>query len=158
MPGTSLRSLSPLFSVSEESIIHSDPEFSLKDNYFMTQNERYEAAVKRKFHLQTIAKRQGWSEGSPELYYSYRYSLPGQPPRGEFTWDHLESPNPMRGIFPNFKGSGHWEASMTDAPSLLHPARLAVPGSLSRWATQPPGLSPTEPFLETWPSVYTWCS
>ncbi|XP_072641728.1 peroxisomal acyl-coenzyme A oxidase 2 isoform X1 [Canis lupus baileyi] len=55
-----------------ESIIHSDPEFSLKDNYFMTQNERYEAAVKRKFHLQTIAKRQGWSEGSPELYYSYR--------------------------------------------------------------------------------------
>lgn len=38
----------------------------------------------------------------------------------------------MRGIFPNFKGSGHWEASMVDAPSLLHPARLAAPGSLSR--------------------------
>ncbi|KAF3829022.1 hypothetical protein GH733_003286 [Mirounga leonina] len=55
-----------------ESIIHSDPEFSLKDNYFMTQNERYVAAVQRKFHLQITAKRLGWSENSPEFYYVYR--------------------------------------------------------------------------------------
>ncbi|XP_032179694.1 peroxisomal acyl-coenzyme A oxidase 2 isoform X2 [Mustela erminea] len=55
-----------------ESIIHSDPEFSVKDNYFMTQNERYVAAVQKRFHLQIIAKRLGWSENSPEFYYAYR--------------------------------------------------------------------------------------
>nr|XP_060487407.1 peroxisomal acyl-coenzyme A oxidase 2 [Panthera onca]XP_060487408.1 peroxisomal acyl-coenzyme A oxidase 2 [Panthera onca]XP_060487409.1 peroxisomal acyl-coenzyme A oxidase 2 [Panthera onca] len=55
-----------------ESIIHSDPKCSLKDNYFMTQNECYEAAVQRKFHIQTIAKCLGWSENSPELFYAYR--------------------------------------------------------------------------------------
>ncbi|XP_029774619.1 peroxisomal acyl-coenzyme A oxidase 2 isoform X2 [Suricata suricatta] len=55
-----------------ENIIHSDPKFSLKDNYFMTQNECYEAAVRRKFHVQIIAKRLGWLDNSPELYYAYR--------------------------------------------------------------------------------------
>lgn len=45
----------------------------------MTQNERYVAAVQKKFHLQITAKRLGWSENSPEFYYAYRYSLPGQP-------------------------------------------------------------------------------
>ncbi|XP_008701385.2 peroxisomal acyl-coenzyme A oxidase 2 [Ursus maritimus] len=55
-----------------ESIIHSDPEFSPKDNYFMTQNEHYVAAVRKTFHLQKIAKRLGWSENSPEFYYAYR--------------------------------------------------------------------------------------
>nr|XP_006196518.1 peroxisomal acyl-coenzyme A oxidase 2 isoform X1 [Vicugna pacos]XP_015091879.2 peroxisomal acyl-coenzyme A oxidase 2 isoform X1 [Vicugna pacos]XP_015091901.1 peroxisomal acyl-coenzyme A oxidase 2 isoform X1 [Vicugna pacos]XP_015091902.1 peroxisomal acyl-coenzyme A oxidase 2 isoform X1 [Vicugna pacos]XP_015091907.1 peroxisomal acyl-coenzyme A oxidase 2 isoform X1 [Vicugna pacos]XP_015091911.1 peroxisomal acyl-coenzyme A oxidase 2 isoform X1 [Vicugna pacos]XP_031542223.1 peroxisomal acyl-coe len=59
-----------------ESIIHSDPEFSLKDNYFMTQNERYEAACKKKFHIQMLAQRLGWSEDSRELGYAYR-SLSG---------------------------------------------------------------------------------
>lgn len=62
-----------------ESIIHSDPELSLKDNYFMTQNERYEAAIKKKFHIQMLAQRLGWSEDSHELYYANRCSHPGQP-------------------------------------------------------------------------------
>lgn len=55
-----------------ESIIHSDPEFSVKDNYFMTQNERYVAAIQKRFHFQIIAKRLGWLENSPEFYYAYR--------------------------------------------------------------------------------------
>ncbi|XP_002913577.1 peroxisomal acyl-coenzyme A oxidase 2 isoform X2 [Ailuropoda melanoleuca] len=55
-----------------ESVIQSDPEFSLKDHYFMTQNEHYVAAVRKTFHLQIIAKRLGWSENSPEFYYAYR--------------------------------------------------------------------------------------
>ncbi|KAB1264348.1 Peroxisomal acyl-coenzyme A oxidase 2 [Camelus dromedarius] len=59
-----------------ESIIHSDPVFSLKDNYFMTQNEHYEAALKKKFHIQMLAQRLGWSEDSRELGYAYR-SLSG---------------------------------------------------------------------------------
>ncbi|XP_066899890.1 peroxisomal acyl-coenzyme A oxidase 2 isoform X2 [Kogia breviceps] len=59
-----------------ESIIHSDPELSLKDNYFMTQNERYEAAIKKKFHIQMLAQRLGWSEDSRELHYAIR-SLSG---------------------------------------------------------------------------------
>lgn len=45
----------------------------------MNQNERYVAAVQKRFHFQIIAKRLGWSENSPEFYYAYRYSLPGQP-------------------------------------------------------------------------------
>ncbi|XP_055270172.1 peroxisomal acyl-coenzyme A oxidase 2 isoform X3 [Moschus berezovskii] len=55
-----------------ESIIHSEPELSLKDNYFMTQNERYEAAVKKTFHILMLAQRLGWSEGSRELQYASR--------------------------------------------------------------------------------------
>ncbi|XP_043741367.1 peroxisomal acyl-coenzyme A oxidase 2 isoform X2 [Cervus elaphus] len=55
-----------------ESIIHGEPELSLKDNYFMTQNERYEAAVKKKFHILMLAHRLGWSEGSRELQYASR--------------------------------------------------------------------------------------
>ncbi|XP_020135995.2 peroxisomal acyl-coenzyme A oxidase 2 isoform X2 [Microcebus murinus] len=53
-----------------ESIIHSDPEFSCKDNYFMTHNERYEAAVKKAFHTQMLTQSLGWSE--EELVYVYR--------------------------------------------------------------------------------------
>lgn len=55
-----------------ESIIHGEPELSLKDNYFMTQNERYEAAVKKKFHILMLAQRLGWSDGSRELQYASR--------------------------------------------------------------------------------------
>lgn len=68
----------------------------------MTQNERYEAAVKRKFHLQTIAKRQGWSEDSPELYYSYRYSLPGQPHQRGVHLGSPGKPEPHERDFPQF--------------------------------------------------------
>nr|KAF6473068.1 acyl-CoA oxidase 2 [Rousettus aegyptiacus] len=55
-----------------ESIIHSDPEFSLKENYFMSQNERYEASVQKRFHVQMLAQRLGWLENSCELQFAYR--------------------------------------------------------------------------------------
>ncbi|XP_053525552.1 peroxisomal acyl-coenzyme A oxidase 2 isoform X2 [Artibeus jamaicensis] len=55
-----------------ESIIHSDPVFNLKDNYFMNRYERYEAAVKRTFHIQMIVQRLGWLEQSRELHYAIR--------------------------------------------------------------------------------------
>ncbi|KAM5314019.1 peroxisomal acyl-coenzyme A oxidase 2 isoform 1-T2 [Glossophaga mutica] len=55
-----------------ESIIHSDPVFNMKDNYFMNQYERYEAAIKKKFHIQMIAQRLGWLEESRELRYAFR--------------------------------------------------------------------------------------
>nr|XP_017512265.2 peroxisomal acyl-coenzyme A oxidase 2 isoform X2 [Manis javanica] len=55
-----------------ESIIYSNPEFSPKDNYFMTQNEHYEAAVRKTFHIQMIAQRLGWAKDSLELRYAYR--------------------------------------------------------------------------------------
>ena len=45
----------------------------------MTQNERYEAAVKKKFHILMLAERLGWSEGSRELQYASRCLLPGRP-------------------------------------------------------------------------------
>ena len=78
VPGTSPRTLRSLFSVPlTESIIHSEPELSLKDNYFMTQNERYEAAIKKKFHILMLAQRLGWSEGSSELQYASRCLLAG---------------------------------------------------------------------------------
>ncbi|XP_049632143.1 peroxisomal acyl-coenzyme A oxidase 2 isoform X2 [Suncus etruscus] len=54
-----------------ERIIQSDPELSLEDNYFMTQNERYEAAVKKSCIVQMLAQKLGWSEGL-ELKYAYR--------------------------------------------------------------------------------------
>uniref|UniRef100_A0A8C9ADH4 Acyl-coenzyme A oxidase n=1 Tax=Prolemur simus TaxID=1328070 RepID=A0A8C9ADH4_PROSS len=57
-----------------ESIIHSDPEFSGQDNYFMTQNERYEAAMRKTFHTQMLIQRLGWSE--KESVYAHR-SLSG---------------------------------------------------------------------------------
>ncbi|XP_007935481.1 peroxisomal acyl-coenzyme A oxidase 2 [Orycteropus afer afer] len=55
-----------------ESIICSDPEFSLKDIYFMSQNERYEKAIRHKVHFLMIAQRLGWSNDGPELHYAYR--------------------------------------------------------------------------------------
>ncbi|OBS68328.1 hypothetical protein A6R68_03136 [Neotoma lepida] len=55
-----------------ESILQGDPVFNLKDLYFMTQNEQYEAAVQKRFHLEMLARRLGWSEGSPEHNYAER--------------------------------------------------------------------------------------
>lgn len=40
----------------------------------MTQNERYEAAVKKSCIIQMLAQKLGWSEGL-ELKYAYRYML-----------------------------------------------------------------------------------
>lgn len=55
-----------------ERIIQSNPELSLKEYYFMTQNERYEAAVKKSCIIQTLAQKLGWLEGGLELKYAYR--------------------------------------------------------------------------------------
>uniref|UniRef100_A0A8D2DD69 Acyl-coenzyme A oxidase n=1 Tax=Sciurus vulgaris TaxID=55149 RepID=A0A8D2DD69_SCIVU len=55
-----------------ESIVHENPVFSLKNNYFMTQNERYENALRKRFHIQTIAQRLGWLPDGSELTYAYR--------------------------------------------------------------------------------------
>lgn len=49
----------------------------------MTQNEHYEAAVRKTFHIQMIAQRLGWAKDSLELRYAYRCSLPRQPPQRE---------------------------------------------------------------------------
>ncbi|MEJ1276738.1 acyl-Coenzyme A oxidase 2 branched chain [Cricetulus griseus] len=55
-----------------ESILQGDPVFNLKDHYFMTQDEQYEAAIQKKFHLEILARHLGWSEGSPERSYAER--------------------------------------------------------------------------------------
>lgn len=55
-----------------ESIVHSDPVFSLKNNHFMTQNEHYETALRKRYHVQMIAQRLGWLADGCELDYAYR--------------------------------------------------------------------------------------
>nr|XP_034354854.1 peroxisomal acyl-coenzyme A oxidase 2 isoform X2 [Arvicanthis niloticus] len=55
-----------------ESIIQSDPVFNLKNLYFMTQDELYEDAVQKKFHLEKLARSLGWSEDGPERLYAHR--------------------------------------------------------------------------------------
>ncbi|XP_006892255.1 PREDICTED: peroxisomal acyl-coenzyme A oxidase 2 [Elephantulus edwardii] len=55
-----------------ESIIQSDPEYSLKDLYFMSQNERYENALRKMVYFLRTAQRLGWSVTGPELGYAYR--------------------------------------------------------------------------------------
>ncbi|XP_014439909.1 peroxisomal acyl-coenzyme A oxidase 2 isoform X2 [Tupaia chinensis] len=60
-----------------ENIVHSDPELSLEDSYFMSQNEYYEASTRRRFRVLRIAQRLGWLHDGPELGYVYR-ALAGQ--------------------------------------------------------------------------------
>ncbi|XP_075406084.1 peroxisomal acyl-coenzyme A oxidase 2 [Tenrec ecaudatus] len=55
-----------------ENIVHSDPELSIKDIYFMSQNERYENAIRKTVHINMIARRLGWLEDGPELIYVHR--------------------------------------------------------------------------------------
>nr|XP_026257836.1 peroxisomal acyl-coenzyme A oxidase 2 [Urocitellus parryii] len=55
-----------------ESIIHNDPVFSLKNNHFMTQNEHYETALRKRYHIQMIAQRLGWLADGCELAYAFR--------------------------------------------------------------------------------------
>nr|XP_027807116.1 peroxisomal acyl-coenzyme A oxidase 2 [Marmota flaviventris] len=55
-----------------ESIIHNDPVFSLKNNHFMTQNEHYETALRKRYHIQMIAQRLGWPADGCELAYAFR--------------------------------------------------------------------------------------
>ncbi|XP_043859164.1 peroxisomal acyl-coenzyme A oxidase 2 [Dromiciops gliroides] len=55
-----------------ESIIYSDPIFILKNIYFMSQNQRYEAAVQKSVHCKKLMKQRGWKEDGVEKKYIYR--------------------------------------------------------------------------------------
>ncbi|XP_006862155.1 PREDICTED: peroxisomal acyl-coenzyme A oxidase 2 [Chrysochloris asiatica] len=55
-----------------ENIIQSNPDFNLQDIYFMSQNERYESAIRRKVHIQKLAQQLGWQFDGPEVVYIYR--------------------------------------------------------------------------------------
>ncbi|XP_060058994.1 peroxisomal acyl-coenzyme A oxidase 2 isoform X2 [Erinaceus europaeus] len=55
-----------------ENIISGDPEFSLKNIYFLSQNEHFEAAIRKKVHLQKLAWKLGWPEDGEEFKYAYR--------------------------------------------------------------------------------------
>lgn len=83
----------------------------------MTQDEQYEAAVQKRFHLEMLARRLGWSEGSPERSYADRCSL-GQPHQRGLP----AIPGPMR-HFPQQRTT-YWKISMPDAPSLLCPTQV----------------------------------
>lgn len=85
-----LYKMTSLFSSPAEDIICSDPQFSRKDNYFMNRSELYEAATRKRCHLQKTAERLGWLQEGLELYYAQRCSLLGQPSAR----DHRESPTP----------------------------------------------------------------
>ncbi|NXT77838.1 ACOX2 oxidase, partial [Zapornia atra] len=52
--------------------IESDPVFSRENQYFQSQNERYEAAVRKAVHLQRKMREMGWTENGPEFKYIYR--------------------------------------------------------------------------------------
>ncbi|NWR79065.1 ACOX2 oxidase, partial [Centropus unirufus] len=52
--------------------IQSDPIFSRENQYFQSQNERYEAAVRKAVHLQKKMREMGWTENGPEYKYIYR--------------------------------------------------------------------------------------
>ncbi|XP_075844672.1 peroxisomal acyl-coenzyme A oxidase 2 isoform X2 [Microtus pennsylvanicus] len=55
-----------------ESILQSDPVFSLKDHYFLSHDQLYEAAVQKTFHLEMLARHLGWSEDGLERRYAIR--------------------------------------------------------------------------------------
>ncbi|NXH13619.1 ACOX2 oxidase, partial [Bucco capensis] len=52
--------------------IECDPVFSRENQYFQSQNERYEEAVKKAVHLQKKMQEMGWTENGPEYKYIYR--------------------------------------------------------------------------------------
>ncbi|XP_074054959.1 peroxisomal acyl-coenzyme A oxidase 2 [Macrotis lagotis] len=55
-----------------ESIIYNDPMFNQKNNYFMSQNQRYEAAIQKSIHFRKLMKQRGWKEDGVEKVYMYR--------------------------------------------------------------------------------------
>ncbi|XP_061864095.1 peroxisomal acyl-coenzyme A oxidase 2 isoform X2 [Colius striatus] len=52
--------------------IECDPVFSRENQYFQSQNERYEAAVRKAVHLHKKMHEMGWTEDGPEFKYIYR--------------------------------------------------------------------------------------
>ncbi|TFK11543.1 importin subunit alpha-4 [Platysternon megacephalum] len=55
-----------------EAVIHSDPGFSRENQYFQSQNERYEAAVRKSVYLKERMHQMGWTEDGPEIKYCFR--------------------------------------------------------------------------------------
>ncbi|XP_074861401.1 peroxisomal acyl-coenzyme A oxidase 2 isoform X2 [Carettochelys insculpta] len=55
-----------------EAVIRGDPVFSRENQYFQSQNERYEAAVRKAVHLKEKMNQMGWTENGPEHQYCYR--------------------------------------------------------------------------------------
>ncbi|KAM5280027.1 peroxisomal acyl-coenzyme A oxidase 2 [Ctenodactylus gundi] len=55
-----------------ESIFHNDPACNLTNNYFLTENERYETSVQKRLHVYMIAQHLGWPEEGREFEYAYR--------------------------------------------------------------------------------------
>ncbi|NWU94842.1 ACOX2 oxidase, partial [Upupa epops] len=52
--------------------IERDPVFNRENEYFQSQNERYEAAVRKAVRLQEMMHEMGWDENGPEFKYLYR--------------------------------------------------------------------------------------
>lgn len=52
--------------------IERDPVFSRENQYFQSQDERYEAAVRKAVHLQKKMREMGWTDNGPEFKYIYR--------------------------------------------------------------------------------------
>ncbi|XP_068940340.1 peroxisomal acyl-coenzyme A oxidase 2 [Petaurus breviceps papuanus] len=55
-----------------EGIIYRDPVFNIKNNYFMSHNQRYEAAIQKTIHSKKLMKQRGWKEDGVELKYISR--------------------------------------------------------------------------------------
>ncbi|XP_005387343.1 PREDICTED: peroxisomal acyl-coenzyme A oxidase 2 [Chinchilla lanigera] len=55
-----------------ESLFRSDPAFNHIHSHFMTQSERYEAAVRKTFLMHKMARRLGWPEDGLEFAYASR--------------------------------------------------------------------------------------
>nr|XP_056708403.1 peroxisomal acyl-coenzyme A oxidase 2 [Euleptes europaea] len=55
-----------------DAVLQSDPEFSRENQYFQSQNERYEAAVRRSLYLSRKMDEMGWTADGPEQKYCYR--------------------------------------------------------------------------------------
>ncbi|XP_053151016.1 peroxisomal acyl-coenzyme A oxidase 2 isoform X2 [Hemicordylus capensis] len=53
-------------------VLQSDPEFSLENQYFLSQNERYEGAIRRSIYLHKKMEEMGWPKGGPEQMYCRR--------------------------------------------------------------------------------------
>ncbi|XP_042303823.1 peroxisomal acyl-coenzyme A oxidase 2-like [Sceloporus undulatus] len=52
--------------------LQSDPEFSRENQYFQSQNERYEGAIRKSFYLAKKMNEMGWVEGGPHQEFCFR--------------------------------------------------------------------------------------
>ncbi|KAH0630288.1 hypothetical protein JD844_013186 [Phrynosoma platyrhinos] len=58
--------------------IQSDPEFCKENQYFQSQNERYEGAIRKSFYLAKKMDEMGWVEGGPHQEFCYRFNTPAK--------------------------------------------------------------------------------